>query len=116
MGNPVPEFLFRFYTLLMPLLNQFNFSSLPKFVLHHNIPPIMGGPGVYAIFSIQNGKMYVGESANVLGRLSWHWRSLNSQTHDCLLRRLRQGYNRIGSLLETSSLVSSVEQPQNKSS
>jgi hypothetical protein len=65
---------------MMPFLNKFNFSSLPKGILHNNISMDFG---VYAIFSVKNEKMYVGESNLVLGRLSSHWRALTKQTHDC---------------------------------
>ncbi len=80
MDNPVPKFLSHFYTLMMLFFSEFDLSSLPEGILHHNLSM---GPGVYAIYSRKNGKIYIGESAHVIGRLSTHWRFLNKRVHEC---------------------------------
>lgn len=48
-------------------------------------------PGIYEIKSILNGKVYIGESENVLGRLGKHTEDLKNNRHDCF--ELQKDFN-----------------------
>jgi group I intron endonuclease len=52
------------------------------------------GPGVYAICCNVNGKVYFGESSNVVHRLGNHYNNLEEQTHECT--ELQQDWNFYG--------------------
>lgn len=51
-------------------------------------------PGLYKITCLTNGKMYIGQSSNVLSRLGRHADSLKKDRHDSL--DLQQDFNKFG--------------------
>lgn len=53
------------------------------------------GPGLYAIVSIKNQKIYIGESSNVAERLGKHWNDLSKEKHEC--QQLQLDWNQFGS-------------------
>ena len=51
-------------------------------------------PGVYRITCLKNNKVYIGESANLLGRLGKHSDALEQNRHDCF--ELQKDFNHYG--------------------
>lgn len=51
-------------------------------------------PGLYRITCFETNKVYIGESENILSRLRFHMKSLNSNQHDCL--PMQVDYNTFG--------------------
>ncbi len=78
-------------------------EKLASFVFYKTILPIDSfkeieqGPGIYIILCEPVNKIYVGQSINVSARLGTHWRTLMSNTHDCMLLQL--DWNKYGQTL-----------------
>ena len=51
-------------------------------------------PGLYLITCLKNGKVYIGESSNILSRLGRHVDNLENNRHDCV--ELQNDFNRFG--------------------
>ena len=51
-------------------------------------------PGLYLITCLKNGKVYIGESSNILSRLGRHVDNLENNRHDCL--ELQNDFNHFG--------------------
>lgn len=49
------------------------------------------GPGLYAIVCSQKGKIYFGESDNVLSRVGLHYKDLVGEKHEC--KQLQEDFN-----------------------
>jgi hypothetical protein len=60
-----------------PYSNQDYTNLLPC-----NITPFLF-PGLYLIKNLENEKVYVGETSNLLDRITKHWMHLNSGVHHC---------------------------------
>jgi hypothetical protein len=77
------------------LPSSFNIGNLQ--ILNNNNDDsqvIKMGPGLYAIVSINNQKIYIGESINVASRLGRHWDELTKKRHEC--QQLQLDWNQFG--------------------
>jgi hypothetical protein len=77
-----PSTLFPFPVNLGDVLSQPNYDidpQLPK----GNIQDLKMGPGLYAIVCSNSGKLYFGQSENVVQRLGSHYGQLVGNKHEC---------------------------------
>lgn len=77
---------FRFHVFVLLSQEKSNEPNDPELLFPNQSENLMHYvlPGLYRFQCLTNKKVYIGESANVLSRVRFHYHILNSRKHDCV--------------------------------